>query len=407
VVIAREDSPADKRLVAYLIPNDESVTVESLRVLARAVLPEHMVPSAFVLLSLLPLTPSGKLDRRALPAPEADAYGRRKYEAPQGELETALAQIWRGLLKIEQVGRDDSFFELGGHSLLAVTACQKMAQAIGREVPLAKLFMAPTLAQFARSLQDSGSPAEARHRLRFRADQSARHAIYFLPTVFGMGSYFAGWAPRLSGQLDVFSCNLPLATDAAQQVSLPTIRDIAAYCRAQMLEERVPGSFSLVGWSFGGVVAHELARQLSVEGVPPRTLVLIDSYLVSSDLASIETFPLEELRKMFDAELSAARTIGNPDPASFQEESALQAVFQRYRSNVEALFRHEALACDVRTIEIRAAESEALLREPRTGPRALPLQRSELIILPGDHYSIVGPGSLETVVKLIDRAAAG
>ena len=109
---------------------------------------------------------------------------------------------------------------------------------------------------------------------------------------------------------------------------------------------------------------------------------------------------------MFEAELSAARMIGSEAPSSLQVERALEAVFQRYRSNVEALFRHEASVCEVRTIEIRASESAALLRMPRTGPRPLPLRRSELIVLPGDHHSIVGSGGLDAIVKVIDRAVA-
>jgi thioesterase domain-containing protein len=280
-----------------------------------------------------------------------------------------------------------------------------MAEVIGREVPIAKWFMHPTLAQLARSLQDAGSATRPRDRLRLRSDPGARHAVYFLPTVFGMGSYFAAWAPRLAGPLDVFSCNLPLDVRDDDGDSLRSIRDIAAHCRAQMLGDGEYDSFSLVGWSFGGVVAHELARQLSVAGLPPRTLVLIDSYLAPSEVVSIENAPLEEWRKMFETELSAARVIGSGAPSSLEEENAMAALFQRYRSNVEALFGHEASVCDVRTIEIRASESEAMLKLPRTGPRALPLQRSELIVLPGDHYSIVEPGNLDKVVQVIDRAA--
>ncbi|NWB51250.1 AMP-binding enzyme, partial [Pseudomonas gingeri] len=131
VVTAREDIPGDKRLVAYytLADGHTSVEIDSLRRHLQEKLPEYMVPAIYVVLDKLPLTPNGKLDRKALPAPDSDALVRRGYEAPQGETEIALAQIWADLLKVEQVGRHDHFFELGGHSLLAVSLIGRMRQA--------------------------------------------------------------------------------------------------------------------------------------------------------------------------------------------------------------------------------------------------------------------------------------
>src|SRR5476651_356951 len=121
VVTAREDIPGDKRLVAYytLAAGHASVDIEALRSHLQEQLPEYMVPAVYVLLEAMPLTPNGKLDRKALPAPDSDALIRRGYEAPQGETETTLARIWMQLLNVEQVGRHDHFFDLGGHSLLA------------------------------------------------------------------------------------------------------------------------------------------------------------------------------------------------------------------------------------------------------------------------------------------------
>jgi aryl carrier-like protein len=154
VVIAREDQPGDKRLVAYVLP--EAGLELSAAVLRKQIadrLPAYMLPSAFVQLKALPLTPNGKLDRKALPAPDADAYTTREYEAPVGEVETTLARIWADVLKIEQVGRHDNFFELGGHSLLAVTVIERMRRA-DLDLDVRALFATPTLAALANSTKE-------------------------------------------------------------------------------------------------------------------------------------------------------------------------------------------------------------------------------------------------------------
>src|SRR5206468_3576613 len=111
-----------------------------LRAALQAVLPEYMVPAAVMVLPALPLTPNGKLDRAALPAPDVNALVRGVYEAPQGPIEQAIAQIWQELLQVERVGRHDNFFELGGDSLLAVQVVGRVQQVIGRDMPLGDLF---------------------------------------------------------------------------------------------------------------------------------------------------------------------------------------------------------------------------------------------------------------------------
>src|SRR5262249_23617890 len=126
VVLARKDDETGKRLVAYY--TGEEIGVDRLRAHLLSRLPEYMVPSAYVRLEALPLTSNGKLDARALSAPEGEAYVRRGYEPPVGETETWLARIWADLLKLERVGRNDNFFELGGHSLLAVQLLSRVRQ---------------------------------------------------------------------------------------------------------------------------------------------------------------------------------------------------------------------------------------------------------------------------------------
>ncbi|MCF5211416.1 AMP-binding protein, partial [Pseudomonas syringae] len=149
VVLARQDESAHKRLVAYVVGEENSAlsAVELRRELA-ASLAEYMVPSAFMVLDSFPLTANGKLDRRALPVPDADAYASREFEAPEGEVEITLARLWSELLNVERVGRHDHFFELGGHSLLAVSLIERMRLA-GLSADVRVLFSQPTLAALA------------------------------------------------------------------------------------------------------------------------------------------------------------------------------------------------------------------------------------------------------------------
>src|SRR3569833_1901611 len=155
VVLAREDVPGEKQLVAYVIakPSQAGAVLgaDELRAHLKEVLPTNMVPGAFVTLERFPLTTNGKLDRRALPAPQQKAYASREYEAPQGQVEEVLAGIWQELLRIERVGRRDNFFELGGHSLLMVQMLERLRR-VGLSTQVRRVFESPVLSELAGEL---------------------------------------------------------------------------------------------------------------------------------------------------------------------------------------------------------------------------------------------------------------
>ncbi len=156
VVVAREDVAGEKRLVAYYTAsntNGKSTGVAELRSHLSGKLPEYMVPAAYVRIESMPVTANGKLDRKALPMPEGDAYAVLGYEAPQGEMETRLAEIWGDVLKIDRVGRNDNFFELGGHSLLAMQVMARIRHIFNLELPVRSIFDEPTVAGSAVELQ--------------------------------------------------------------------------------------------------------------------------------------------------------------------------------------------------------------------------------------------------------------
>ena len=159
VVLMREDTPGDKRLVAYVVPETEEFSITELRRHLHAELPDYMVPSAFVLLDELPLNANGKVNRKALPEPESTG-GTIGYVPPRTATEQIVADIWSEVLKLEQVGVEDNFFELGGHSLLAAQVVSRVRTACKVELPLRALFEAGTVAALAQIIE-----AEAQGKL--------------------------------------------------------------------------------------------------------------------------------------------------------------------------------------------------------------------------------------------------
>ncbi|MDC0716420.1 non-ribosomal peptide synthetase [Nannocystis bainbridge] len=152
VVVAREDSPGSMRLVAYVVAKQDDLTPASLREHLRSDLPDYMLPSAFVFLDALPLSTNGKVDRKALPSPEAMRGADEAFVAPRNDVERALVAIWEQLLEVRPIGIDDDFFALGGHSLLAVRVASAVKTRLGLGLTLATLLRRPTIAALAASL---------------------------------------------------------------------------------------------------------------------------------------------------------------------------------------------------------------------------------------------------------------
>ncbi|OKP02419.1 Amino acid adenylation [Xenorhabdus eapokensis] len=208
VVLAREDEPGQKRLVAYLLPQTGIELVPAtLRQQLAQHLADYMLPSAFIVLDTFPLTPNGKLDRQALPAPDLSAVVVRRYEAPVGETEIALAGIWQDLLGLEQIGRYDHFFELGGHSLLAIQLAARVRQHLARELSLQLLFDQPLLIDLAQVLTETSITPQITLLVADR-NQSlplsfAQQRLWFLAQLDPAASlaYHIPMALRLTGQL--------------------------------------------------------------------------------------------------------------------------------------------------------------------------------------------------------------
>ncbi|HEX6040165.1 condensation domain-containing protein, partial [Longimicrobium sp.] len=279
VVLVREDAPGDKRLVAY-VAADETASADALRAHLAERLPAYMVPAAYVRLDALPLTPNGKVDRRALPAPDGEAFGIRGYEAPSGATEQAVADVWAEVLGAERVGRGDDFFDLGGHSLLAVRLVSRVRQALDVDVALGDLFERPVLADFARGLEtaaragtlavvpvDRGAPLPA---------SFAQQRLWFLEQLGGTGAaYNIPLRLRLRGELDRAALSRALDRIVARHESLRTVFPAVDGQPVQRIAAVEESAFRLVEHDLQGTADAEdgLRRLMADEAGAPFDLV--------------------------------------------------------------------------------------------------------------------------------------
>lgn len=246
VVVAQEKRPGDKRLVAFVtVKSDGPATLDQLRAGARNVLPEYMVPSAFVILDALPLTPNGKVDRRALrDRDENERNTSAKFVAPRTEAEEKLATIWREVLGADAVGVEDNFFEIGGHSLLAIRVVSRIREMFRVEAPLTCLFEAPTVAAVARALNAGEWAAEtaAAPPLRPVPTDGPRPAsfvqerLWFLENLApGSPAYHVPIAFRLEGALDLAALRRALEQIVSRHASLRTTLSLAGGSLTQVI----------------------------------------------------------------------------------------------------------------------------------------------------------------------------
>ncbi|MER8741190.1 AMP-binding protein, partial [Mesorhizobium sp. M1005] len=263
VVVARQDRAGDKHLVAYVVcgpeagsdEDDGSALAGALRAHLGARLPDYMVPSAFVRLAALPLTANGKLDRKALPVPDDDAYARAAYEAPRGAIEMALAQIWAELLGVERIGRHDHFFELGGHSLLAVQLLSR-ALDLGLDFSAADLFQAPVLKELASKIHLEPQP-RSRGVISIRPTGS-QPPLFFVPTGFGDCSYVVGLVEEMDVDCPVYALPWPPFNNRCP----PILEAIAAETIVAIRKIQPQGPYRFAGYSSGGILAYAQAQLL-------------------------------------------------------------------------------------------------------------------------------------------------
>ena len=276
-VIVREDRPGDHRLVAYVVGEDgvepDPVAVRSG---AAEVLPEYMVPAAVVVMDELPLTPNGKVDRRGLPSPDYSAEGGR---APRDERERILVGLFAEVLGMDTVGVDQSFFDLGGHSLLATRLIASVRAEFGVELPLRALFESPSVESLAQALFMEGAEDGRRAfetLMPLRASGSLP-PLFCVHPASGFGWGYAGLMRHLGPERPIYALQSRGLTGDEQE--LPTsVHEVAEDYLRQIRTVQPEGPYHLLGWSFGGIVAHRIACLLKESGQEVAYVGLMDSF---------------------------------------------------------------------------------------------------------------------------------
>ncbi|MET0625041.1 MAG: thioesterase domain-containing protein, partial [Pyrinomonadaceae bacterium] len=415
VAAVREDRPGEKRVVAYVVVEGEApLSLEEVRGFARERLPEYMVPSAFVRMGEMPLTPSGKVDRRALPPPDGSQnMAQGSYVPPRDVLELQLTQAWEDLLGVTPVGVRDNFFDLGGHSLLAVRLRARTEQMLGETFALSTLFEAPTVEGLANLLRRRKGAAHSSPLVILQPRGTGRPFFCVHP---GGGNVlcYAELSSRMGDDRPFYAFQ-SRGLDGAQ-TPLSRVEEMAAeYVRA-MREVQPEGPYLVGGWSMGGVVAFEMARQLEAAGERTALLALLDTDAPGTEG---ETVPSDEdaLLLGFAHDLGLAVDRLDLDGlGGLDSEARLARLWER--ASAAGLLPPEVGLADVRTLldvfkaNVRAREAYApsayggevtlfAASERGAGPEAaggwLRWARAgvELVSTPGAHYTMLrGPHAL-------------
>lgn len=277
VVLAIETDQSDKKLVAFLVTSTgQDLGVEQVRHHLKAFLPLPMIPSEFVFLPELPLTPNGKVDRKALVAIKGTSSGHRAPTAlSENNLQRQLIRIWERLLGRQDVGIDDHYFDLGGHSILALQLFTEIEHLTGKRLPLATLFKAPTIRELASILQSTQRPISWESIVPINA-LGTKPPLFAVP---GIGGNVVGFYElvQLLGNDQPFYGLQSRGLDGEAE-PLTNVEDMAAHYVGEIRSVQPAGPYHLVGACIGGIIAFEMAQQLSAKGQKVALLVLLETW---------------------------------------------------------------------------------------------------------------------------------
>jgi len=405
-VVAREDGGGEKRLVAYIVPVKESTLNElQLREYLQQRLPDYMIPSAFVTLSAMPKTANGKVDRRALPELTLSTPSDIGTTSGDDPLQHRLLKIWRDVLS-RPVGLRDNFFEVGGHSLLAAKLMHRIGLAVGRPLPLALLLEAPTVEQLAAALHQEGW---SRHWSSLVAIQPEGTKPPFF-CVHGVGGNVVGFRDlgRHMAPTHPFYGVQARGLDG-RQPHLTTIEEMATHYLSEIRSVQPHGPYFLGGFSFGGLVAYEMAQQLHACGEEVGLLAFFDTYpgnlkpLASSLLASLRTPSLQLLTQ-------AGRSVRRRVRVFWRMLTIPRPLREAFRSNSRAATNCKLQAYAGQATLFRASEKSIRSDDPYAGWHQLLQGGLKIQDIPGSHNGILVEPEVavlaENLKSTIDNALA-
>jgi amino acid adenylation domain-containing protein len=341
VVIAMEVAPGEKRLVAYIVPKHlPFAAVSELRPFLKEKLPEHMIPSAFVVLKAFPLTPNGKLDRQALPPPEQIRPElARDFIAPRDALELGLTKIWEEMLRIPSVGVKDNFFELGGESIVAGRVFARIRKQFGKQIDPSSLLKAPTIEQLA-VLVRQGEESQPWTSLVAIQPAGSHSPLFCMHAGAGTILFYYDLARELGTDQPVYALQ-------AQGVygKLPPherVEEMASHYIREMRTVQPEGPYSLAGFCFGAILAYEIAQQLRRQGQAIAFLASFDGGVPGFD---------------YDAARETAVAVRSAKMASHGNENRPKSWISRHWSRIRGRKPKKIVAYLVKKVVLRARRS--------------------------------------------------
>lgn len=278
VVIAREDTPGDQRLVAYIVPgqyiSDQEAQIGLWRQGIRQMLPDYMLPNNFVLLEALPVTANGKTDKKALPQPGTRVQTQPPAALPQSKAEQVLATIWTDVFNLDTIDIDENFFDIGGHSLNAVQVMTRLEKVTGRRLPLSTLFEFPTIRKLAQLVEESQKPATSKSLVPIKP-QGSKVPVYIIHGIGLNLLTFSGLIANTDPDQPIYGLQAK-GLDGTEE-PFDKMEAIAAHYITEILEHNPTGPYAIAGYSFGGYVAYEMAQQLTAMGKEIKMLAMFDT----------------------------------------------------------------------------------------------------------------------------------
>jgi thioesterase domain-containing protein len=359
VVVAREDEIRGKRLVGYVV-GEEGITAPLLKSHTRESLPEYMVPEEIIVLEELPVTTNGKIDRKRLLAlTDVRQPMERSLVTPRDVLEFQLVQIWESVLGVQPISVTDNFFDLGGHSILAMSLMARIRNVVGRELPLSTLFQGGTIERLAAILRREAGAMSWSCLVELQPSGSRPPLFFVHPGGGGVLCYF-DLARYLAPDQPVYGLQTP--GYYGERPLYTRVEDLAAHYIEAIVTIQPNGPYFLGGWSLGGVIAYEMAQQLTSQGQSVGHLLIFDSGIEGVGEERIKDD--EESIEVDDAEL-LIETLKPYLPISIEEVQHLEGD-ERIDYILEKAKSEHLLPPD-----IRASQARHLQKVLRTNMRAL------------------------------------